>query len=94
MYNLTASLKCVLLIGEFKRFNQNSYVESDVVKLGKQMRVALNTMISNGVSAPRVCGIVNEGTNISTFVMDVTSPRIYRMITVAKTKLVSSSGQM
>jgi hypothetical protein len=35
VYNLSGSVKCILLIAEFKRSDQNSYVESDLIKLGK-----------------------------------------------------------
>lgn len=35
VYNLSVNVKYILLIAEFKRSDQNSYVESDLIKLGK-----------------------------------------------------------
>lgn len=66
VYNLSGSAKCVVLIAEFKHKEQNSYIESDLVKPAKQLKSTLNTLIINGVSQPKVCGIQHEGENVYT----------------------------
>ncbi|KAI9029868.1 hypothetical protein CLU79DRAFT_695370 [Phycomyces nitens] len=57
VYNIFGSTKCIVLIAEFKHKEQNSYIESDLVKLAKQMKSTLNTLIINRASKPKVCGI-------------------------------------
>ncbi|KAG1056192.1 hypothetical protein G6F43_001898 [Rhizopus delemar] len=80
VYNISGSIKCVVLIAEFKPTEKNSNVESDLVKLAKQMKEILNKLIINGAMKPKVCGIHCEGENVQTYVMDIPSPRLYRII--------------
>ncbi|CAO3703196.1 unnamed protein product [Rhizopus stolonifer] len=94
VYNLSGSVKHVVLISEFKHADQNSYVESDLVKLAKQMRFTMNDLISSGVVEPKVCGIHCEGNNLHTYVMDLISPKVYRMISIAKLKLFANLDQI
>lgn len=35
VYNLSGSVRCVILIAEFKPTERNSYIESDFIKLAK-----------------------------------------------------------
>ncbi|KAI7858416.1 hypothetical protein BDC45DRAFT_498303 [Circinella umbellata] len=42
VYNNPGSKRCVLIIAEFKPTEKNLYVESDLVRLAKQMKVTLN----------------------------------------------------
>lgn len=83
-----------MLIAEFKRSDQNSYVESDLIKLGKQMKFTMNKLVSDGVAKPKVCGVHCEGNNLHTYVMDLASPKVYRMINVAKVKLFVNLDQI
>ncbi|KAI8983576.1 hypothetical protein BDB01DRAFT_698700, partial [Pilobolus umbonatus] len=94
VYNLSGNIKSVILIAEFKQFDQNSYVESDLIKLGKQMKFTLNKLVSNGVIQPKVCGIHCEGDTLFTYVMDLASPKVYRMINAAKIKLFRNLDQI
>ncbi|KAG2214307.1 hypothetical protein INT47_000863 [Mucor saturninus] len=94
VYNLSGSAKCVILIAEFKHKDQNSYVESDLVKLGKQMKLTLNLLIKDGVKKPKVCGIHCEGEEVYTFIMDMPSPKLYRMCNVSKIKLFKNLDQI
>lgn len=74
--------------------DQNSYIESDLVKLAKQMKSTLNLLINDGVKEPKVCGIHCEGENICTFIMDLPSPKLYRLCNVSKIKLFESIDQL
>ncbi|KAI7873714.1 uncharacterized protein EV154DRAFT_527817 [Mucor mucedo] len=94
VFNLSGSVKCIVLIAEFKHSEQNSYVESDLLKLGKQMKLTLNKLISDGINNPKVCGVHREGLNLNTYVMDLISPKVYRMINVAKVKLFVNLDQI
>lgn len=80
VYNLSGSVKCVILIAELKPTEQNSYVELDFIKLVKQMKETLNKLIINGVAKPKVCGVHCEGENVHINVMDLPSPKVYRII--------------
>ncbi|KAI8997159.1 hypothetical protein BDB01DRAFT_713722 [Pilobolus umbonatus] len=67
VYNTSGYKKSVIIVAEFKPTEKNSYVESDLVKLAKQMKETLNEMIMNGVSKPEVCGVYSEGENVQQF---------------------------
>ncbi|KAG1146678.1 hypothetical protein G6F38_004762 [Rhizopus arrhizus] len=84
VYNLPGNVKCVVLIAEFKRPDQNSYVESDLIKVGKQMKLTMSKLVSDGIVKLKVYGVHCEGSNLYTYVMDLASPKVYRMINVAK----------
>jgi hypothetical protein len=94
VYNLPGSVKCVVLIAEFKRPDQNSYVESDLIKLGKQMKLTMSKLVSDGIVKLKVYGVHCEGSNLYTYVMDLASPKVYRMINVAKVKLFGNLDQI
>ncbi|KAI8379917.1 hypothetical protein EDC96DRAFT_413888, partial [Choanephora cucurbitarum] len=55
VHNLSSRVKCIVLIAEFKRPDQNSYIEPDLMKFGKQMKLTLNNLVSSGVADPKVC---------------------------------------
>ncbi|KAI8646947.1 hypothetical protein BD408DRAFT_409486 [Parasitella parasitica] len=94
VYNTSGSKRCVIIIAEFKPTEKNSYVESDLVKLAQQMKVTLNEMIMNGVSKPEVCGVHCEGENVYTYIMDLPSPKLYRLANASKIKLFKSLDQI
>jgi hypothetical protein len=94
VYNLSGSVKCVVLIAEFKPTEQNSYVESGLVKIAKQMKATLNKLITSGVTMPKICGIHCEGENVHTYVMDLPSPKLYRMTNASKIKLFKNLNQI
>ncbi|MEG2254765.1 MAG: hypothetical protein RSC33_05515, partial [Vagococcus sp.] len=90
MRNLSDSIKCVALIAVFEPTEQNSYVESDLVKLAKQMKETLNKLIMDGVVKPKVCGVHCEEENV----MDLLSPKLYRLINGSKVKLFKNIDQI
>ncbi|KAG0735791.1 hypothetical protein G6F16_012547 [Rhizopus arrhizus] len=94
VYNLSGSVKCIALIAEFKPTEQNSYVESDLVKLAKQMKAILNKLITSGVIKPKVCGIHCEGENVHTYVIALPSSKLYRMTNASKVKLFKNLNQI
>ncbi|KAG1411751.1 hypothetical protein G6F58_008395 [Rhizopus delemar] len=94
VYNLSESVKCVVLIVEFKLTEQNSYVESDLVKLAKQMKATLNKLITSGVTMSKVCGIHCEGENVHTYVIALPCSKLYRMTNASKVKLFKDLNQI
>lgn len=66
--------KCVFLVYEFKPTKHNSEVESDLVKLGCQMRFSYKALVSHRVDNPIVCDVRSEGTQLTTYCMDMSSP--------------------
>ena len=62
-------------------------VESDTIKVGKQMALMLNKLIRQDVSYPVVGGILLEGLKMITFKMDLKYPKSYRMIELASHNL-------
>lgn len=86
--------KCLLLVSEFKPTKQNSAIESDLVKLGHQMRSTYNALVRNRVDQPFVCGVRSEGTRLTTYVMDMPSPHLYRMTKLSELSLFENVEQL
>ncbi|KAI8644249.1 hypothetical protein BD408DRAFT_315948, partial [Parasitella parasitica] len=63
VYNLSGSIKYIILIAEFKPTEQKSYVESGLLKCAKQMKETLDNLVIKGVTKPNVCGVHCEGEN-------------------------------
>lgn len=87
VYSISINVKCVLVIGGFKKSTNYSAIESDRVKLGKQMRITYNELVFHRVPNPTVCGIICQGDDIFAYYMDMKSPKLYRMVKVSKVKL-------
>jgi hypothetical protein len=69
-----------VVVGEFKKPGFSAGFESDLVKIGKEMRLMLNVLVCLGVPNPSVGGILVQGRQISTFKFDVVAPKLYRMV--------------
>ncbi|KAL9550209.1 hypothetical protein MBANPS3_004838 [Mucor bainieri] len=63
--------KCVVVVSEFKPAKSHSQIESDRVKVDRQMRLTYNHLVLHGVPNPRVCGILCDGFMLSTLIMDL-----------------------
>ncbi|KAI8641965.1 hypothetical protein BD408DRAFT_345156 [Parasitella parasitica] len=87
LFSRIINVKCVLLVSEFKPTKCNSAVESDLVKLGRQMRSTYNDLVNNRLGNPIVCGIRSEGTRLTTYCMDMPSPNMYRMTKLSEISL-------
>lgn len=87
VYSISINVKCILVLGEFKNLSNHSAIESDKVKLGKQMKAIYNELVMNRVQNPVVCGIICEADDIYTYYMDMKSPKLYRLVSVSKVKL-------
>jgi hypothetical protein len=74
--------------------SNNSAVESDLIKLGKQMRLTYNELVHSRVPTPVVCGIICQGDEIITYIMDTKSPKLYRIIKISKVKLFKSLEEL
>ncbi|EPB81353.1 hypothetical protein HMPREF1544_11927 [Mucor circinelloides 1006PhL] len=85
---------CVALIAESKPKEETPYIETDSVKLAKQMKSTFNTLIMNGVSAPKACGVQCEGENLQMYIMDLPSPKLYRMGRVSRIKRFKNLDQI
>ena len=94
VFNLSGSSRYTILVAEFKPTEQNSYIESDLVKLAKQMKETLNTLVVKGVTKPKVCGVLCEGENVQTYVMDLPAPKLYRLTNASKIKLFKNLDQI
>ena len=58
------------------------------------MKSTFNTLIMNGVSAPKACGVQCEGENLQMYIMDLPSPKLYRMASVSKIKRFKNLDQI
>ncbi|RCH96765.1 hypothetical protein CU097_014718 [Rhizopus azygosporus] len=91
---MSINVKCVLVLGEFKKSTNYSTIESDRVELGKQMRAIHNKLVLYRVPNPVVCGIIYQGDDTFTYYMDIISPKLYRMGKVSKVKLFRNAEEL
>ena len=70
--------------------NTNNVVESDLVKIGKEMKWMINNLIKRGTENPVVCGILLQGFVLTTYKMNLLYPKIYHMIGVKSVTLPKS----
>ncbi|KAI8077020.1 hypothetical protein BDF21DRAFT_384817 [Thamnidium elegans] len=87
VFSRIINIKCIVIVAEFKPKSRNSAVESDLIKLGKQMKLMYNELVEKRVPKPTVCGLLCQGENLSTYVMDIPSPYTYRMVKLSKVTL-------
>ncbi|KAG1520862.1 hypothetical protein G6F46_009038 [Rhizopus delemar] len=94
VYTQTINIKCVILIAEFKPTENNSAVESDEVKLGRQMKAAYNDLVEDRIPNPIVCGMLAQGKRMSNYVMDMISPQLYRFRKFSEVDLCFTLSQL
>ncbi|KAL9541102.1 hypothetical protein MBANPS3_009311 [Mucor bainieri] len=94
VFTRVINVECVLLVSEFKPTKSNSAVESDLVKLGRQMQSTYNDLVNDRLGNPTVCGIRSEGTRLTTYCMDMPSPNMYRMMKLAEISLYENIEQL
>ncbi|KAI9477866.1 MAG: hypothetical protein EXX96DRAFT_568506 [Benjaminiella poitrasii] len=70
---MESSSKCVNLVAELKPCDKNSFIESETIKLAKQMRSVLNKLVCEGFAESKACGLHIEDIYLNTYVMDLTS---------------------
>ncbi|KAI8337826.1 hypothetical protein EDC96DRAFT_346174 [Choanephora cucurbitarum] len=58
------------------------------------MKIAYNELVKQHILSSVVCGIICEGDDILTYSMDMASPKLYRMIRIAKVKLFRSMEEL
>ncbi|KAI9308178.1 hypothetical protein BJ944DRAFT_260724 [Cunninghamella echinulata] len=88
VYTKSWRTKAVLGVMELKvAYKRNPSLISDFVKLGREMKLTLNELIYRGIKNPMVCGILIEGFECQTFVMDLNYDGIYRLSAISKFKL-------
>ncbi|CAO3637363.1 unnamed protein product [Cunninghamella blakesleeana] len=81
-----------LFVAEIKPVNKNchSQLQSDFVKLGKQMKSMLDHLIKTGVNDPIVTGLLVDGYSCSTFMLSLKSDGIYILTELATFYLLRS----
>lgn len=87
VFSRIINIRCIAIVAEFKPKSRNSAVESDLIKLGKQMKLVYNDLVEKGVPKPTVCGLLCQGENLNTYAMDMPSPYTYRMVKLSKATL-------
>ncbi|KAG0173133.1 hypothetical protein DFQ30_008805 [Apophysomyces sp. BC1015] len=89
------SFPLAIVVGEFKSplYNSNQ-TESDQVKLGKEMRSMINDLVVKGTPDPAVCGVLVQGFDMSTFVMDLPSPKLYRLVKLSNLTMFKTLDQI
>ncbi|CAO3699003.1 unnamed protein product [Rhizopus stolonifer] len=94
-YAKTRSTRHDITIAEVKPTHSRSgKPPSDLVKLGQQMKVMLNNLISHKVTDPIVCDILVKGKTCSLYKMDIIAPHFYRMMTNLKDITVNTARQI
>ncbi|OAD04261.1 hypothetical protein MUCCIDRAFT_183364 [Mucor lusitanicus CBS 277.49] len=81
------NVKCVIIVAEFKPKSHHSSTESDLIKLGKQLKLMYNDLVAKGTPHPTVGGLLCQGENACTFIMDLPSPQVYRMTKLSQITL-------
>ncbi|CEP12945.1 hypothetical protein [Parasitella parasitica] len=94
VYTQTININCVIPIAEFKPTDNNSAVESDEVKLRRQMKAAYNDLVENRIPNPIVCGMLAQGKRISNYVMDMIAPQLYRFRKISEVDLCFTLSQL
>ncbi|KAI9259833.1 hypothetical protein EDC94DRAFT_155063 [Helicostylum pulchrum] len=84
VYSLFVNVKLIVVLAEFKPPKKTSATETDLVKLGRHMRTAYNDRVMPQASNPVFCGVLCEGYQMSAFIMDMISPKLYRLINLCE----------
>ncbi|KAI8376855.1 hypothetical protein BD560DRAFT_422380 [Blakeslea trispora] len=84
-------IKCAWRVQKITNYTA---IESDRVKLGKQMRTINNELVLHRVPNPIVCGIICQGDDIFTYYMDMVSLKLYRIVKVLRVKLFRSMEEL
>ncbi|KAG1466911.1 hypothetical protein G6F46_000479 [Rhizopus delemar] len=69
----------------------NGHLESDIVKLGKEMQIAINKLILRKVKCPEVVGLLVEGYVATAYKMDLKFNGQYRMVEISKFNFTCNS---
>ncbi|KAI7880801.1 uncharacterized protein EV154DRAFT_450611 [Mucor mucedo] len=94
-YVRTRSTRHDLTIAEVKPTESSSRKPpSDLVKLGQQMKLMLNNLVSYKIPNPVVCGILVEGKKCSLYKMDIVGPAFYRMVHVVSFSLCTNKSEV
>ncbi|KAG2205501.1 hypothetical protein INT47_005875, partial [Mucor saturninus] len=94
VFSRVINIRCIIIVAEFKAKSHNSAVESDLVKLGKQMKVMYNELVEKRIPKPTVCGLLCQGENLKTYVMDMTSSHTYRMVKLSSVTLCQNVEEL
>lgn len=88
------SRKFVVLVAEFKPPEGRQQQESDFIKIGKELRIMLNRLLSIGIHDAAVCGILVYNNRMSTFKMELRAPQLYTMVQLSNMPIIQSSEDL
>lgn len=94
VFSRIVNIRCIVIVAEFKPKSRNSAIESDLIKLGKQMKLLYNDLVEKRVPKPSICRLLCQGENLYTYVMDMPSPYTYRMAKLSKVTLCRNIGEL
>ncbi|CAO3651083.1 unnamed protein product [Mucor hiemalis] len=70
----------------------NGHKETDLVKLGKEMQLALNKLVLYRADSPEVVGILVEGYVATSYKMDLAFNGQYRMVKVNSSRFINDDS--
>ncbi|KAG2226897.1 hypothetical protein INT45_010176 [Circinella minor] len=76
---VVSSTKSKVQVPGFKDTKVPHNLHSDLVKLGKEMKIGVEKLVNEGVEEPEVVGIVVEGVEMTTYKLDLKYDGQYRM---------------
>ncbi|KAG1459297.1 hypothetical protein G6F46_005517 [Rhizopus delemar] len=81
-----STIKFELFIIEVKKHGNygNGNLEKDLIKLGKEMQLALDKLVLYKVENPEVVGLLVEGIKVTAFKMDLAYNGQYRMVEMSQ----------
>ncbi|KAI8079484.1 hypothetical protein BDF21DRAFT_420200 [Thamnidium elegans] len=88
------SKRFVVLVAEFKPVESKQRQESDLVKIGKQMRIMLNELLAIGVKDPVSSGILVSRDTMYTFKMHLAGENLYVMTQLSAIQVVKTHDDL
>lgn len=70
--------------------SSNCQVQSDFIKMGKEMKCMLDCLINAGVDAPVTCGLLVEGFKCTTYSMQLKADGVYLMVEHGQSHLLQT----
>ncbi|KAI9257183.1 hypothetical protein BDA99DRAFT_515763 [Phascolomyces articulosus] len=84
------SKRFVVLVAEFKPPGGKDRMESDLVKIGNEMRFMVNRLVKLGVESPVVGGILVNKNTLSTYKLEIRGAEVYCMVQLSSIKLFTN----
>ena len=85
------SKRFVVLVAEFEPPGGKDIMESDLVKIGNEMRFMVNRLVKLGVESPVVGGILANKNTLSTYKFEIKGAEVYSMVQLSSIKLFTNT---